>query len=422
MVPPRSADHTSLFLNGGKPKGARNSGAQSSLLRQLNTREVLTALQRHGPLSRAEIARHTGISGPTITRTVLDLLAGKLLEEGDLPPSVDPDTNLAKLNSQRPALGRPGKVLRLASAAVSVQGLVIGVQQCELTTAGLDGSWQVEPKTFATPKRYNDLVRKIVEQLVRSRDLSKTSVLGVGISIPGLLRRQDMRTLVSPNLHQTDGQQLGVDVSERLQSLGLSHEVVLLQETQALCLGERMYGAAREIHDFAMVDLTDGLGLGVVQGGQFVEGSNGLAGELGHITVDIHGRLCGCGNHGCLETVATDAALAAAISAKQRRQLSLAEWLPLIQAGDVDIEEELSEWLDYLSVGLAAVINLFNPSRLFVHGHALDAAPDLFERVHRQTAKRALAPSLADCQIIRAQGSKRHGAVAAIIQQLTGGR
>ncbi|QDU25116.1 N-acetylglucosamine repressor [Anatilimnocola aggregata] len=411
MVPPRSSG-SSIFANGGKPKEARNSGAQSSLLRQLNTREVLTALQRHGPLSRAEIARHTGISGPTITRTVLDLLAGQLVEEAELSPGV----------VNRPALGRPGKVLRLASASVSVQGLVIGVQQCELTTAGLDGSWQAEPRTFATPKRYNDLVRKVVEQLQRSREQSKTSVLGVGISIPGLLRRQDKRTLVSPNLHQTDGQQLGVDVAERLQSLGLGNEVVLLQETQALCLGERMYGAARDIPDFAMVDITDGLGLGVVQGGQFVEGSTGLAGELGHITVDLHGRLCGCGNHGCLETVATDAALAAAISARQGRQLTLAEWLPLIQTGQVRVEQDLNEWLDYLSVGLAAVINIFNPSRLFVHGHALDAAPDLFDRLIERTARRALAPSLADCRIIRAQGSKRHGAVAAIIQQLTAGR
>lgn len=396
--------------NRGKP-----NRAQASLLRQLNTREVLATLQRYGPLSRAEIARHTGISGPTITRTVVDLLAGQLVEEGTFrqPPA------------GQSLMGRPGKVLRLARAAVSVQGLVIGVAQCELTTAGLDGSPQHEPRTFATPKRYGDLVRKIVDQLQRSRegqlrDGQATEVLGVGISIPGLLRRQDKRTLISPNLHQTDGQQLGVDIGQRLADVGLTGDVVLLQEMQALCLGEQLYGAARDVSDFAMVDISDGLGLGVVHGGQFIEGSNGLAGELGHITVDLHGKKCGCGNIGCLETVATDAALAAAISARHGETHSLEEWLPRIQAGELNVEQELEPWLDYLSVGLAAVINLFNPSRLFVHGRGLDAAPDLFERLIRRTAKRALAPSLADCQLIRARGSKRHGAVAAIIQRLCG--
>jgi predicted NBD/HSP70 family sugar kinase len=407
-MPPSRTLTSSPRPIGGNPNG---QGAQASLLRQLNTRQVLAALQRHGPLSRAEIARHTGISGPTITRTVVDLLAEQLVEEGQFAPPA----------SRKSSLGRPGKSLRLASEAVAVQGVVIGVSQCELVCAGLDGALQAEPIVFATPRRYGDLVRRIAEQLHKHRACSDANVLGVGISIPGLLRREDKRTLVSPNLHQTDGQQLGADLAERLESLGLTSEVVLLQEMQALCLGERMYGAARDVNDFAMVDIADGLGLGVMQSGQFITGSNGLAGELGHITVDLHGKTCGCGNRGCLETVATDSALAAAISARQGMQRTLEEWLPRIRTGEIDAARELDEWLEYLAVGLAAVINLFNPSRLFVHGRGLDAAPDLFSRLIERTASRALAPSLADCQLIRARGSKRQGAVAAIIERLTRG-
>jgi predicted NBD/HSP70 family sugar kinase len=410
MVPSSTNSRTPPTRDGGKPNRplpTRNR-AQASLLRQLNTREVLAALQRHGPLSRAEIARYTGISGPTVTRTVSDLLEGQLIEEGAIQQPT----------AGQPLLGRPGKVLRLARAAVSVQGLVVGVSQCELTTAGLDGSLQSPPRTFPTPRRYSDLVRRIVEHIQRSRETCGTEVLCLGVSIPGLLRKQDKRTLISPNLHQTDGQQLGADIAERLKELGLSNEVEVLQEMQALCLGEQTYGAARDVNDFAMVDIAEGLGLGVVQNGHFIEGTNGLAGELGHITVDLRGRQCGCGNFGCLETVATDAALAAAISAKTGEQHSLEEWLPQIQAGEVKIEIELEQWLEYLAVGLAAVINLFNPRRLFVHGRGLDAAPDLFERLSAATARRALAPSLQDCELIRARGSKRHGAVAAAIRRV----
>src|SRR5205085_8837062 len=130
-----------------------NGQARPALLRHLNGRAVLTALQRHGALSRAEIARHTGVSGPTVTRVVTDLLGSGLLEEGDTRPA---------------GLGRPGRVLRLASRAVSVLGLAVGARQCEMVAAGLDGAVRPEHvRTFATPARYGDLVRAAVRHARR---------------------------------------------------------------------------------------------------------------------------------------------------------------------------------------------------------------------------------------------------------------
>ena len=129
-----------------------------------------------------------------------------------------------------------------------------------------------------------------------------------------------------------------------------------------------------------MLDISEGLGVGVVNGGRILEGHSGLGGELGHVTVDVHGKPCGCGNHGCLETVATDTALAAAVSQRLGRKLSIEEVVPLLQSGEVRADEELGQILEYLAVGLAAVVNLFNPSKLFVYGRLLDAGPDLFDR------------------------------------------
>src|SRR5437016_10595525 len=96
------------------------SRAQPSLLRRLNERQVLAAIQTHGPLSRAEITRSTGISGPTVTRAVFALLEANLLEEGDFRPA---------------PTGRPGKVLRLAGTSVSVLGAVVGPQRCEVVSS-----------------------------------------------------------------------------------------------------------------------------------------------------------------------------------------------------------------------------------------------------------------------------------------------
>jgi N-acetylglucosamine repressor len=379
------------------------SRRRGSLLRQLSEREVLAVLQAHGPLSRADITRHTGISGPTVTRTVSALLGAGLLEEGD---------------ARRQALGRPGRVLRLATKSVTVLGVVLGAARCEVVSAGLDGRiHEDQVRSFATPARYADLVNAFVRHARQLMARYKTQVQGLGISMPGLLNRRERRTVFSPNLHQTNGQRLGEDLRQRL---GL--ETAIVQESHALCLAEMTYGAARDVADFAMLDISEGLGVGVVHGGQILEGHSGLGGELGHITVDIHGKPCGCGNHGCLETVATDTALAASVSSRLRRNLTIEDLVPLLQSGTLTAEKELAEVLEYLAVGVAAVINIFNPSKVFVHGRLLDAAPDLFPGLLERTRRRTLVPSMADCEIIRARGSKRLGAIAGIIHRLTTGR
>jgi N-acetylglucosamine repressor len=316
--------------------------ARPSLLRRLNERQVLAALQAHGPLSRAEITRHTGISGPTVTRAVSALLEANLLEEGD---------------ARQAALGRPGKVLRLAGKTVSVLGAVVGPELCEVLSCGLNGQLdEGRVRRFPTPARYPDLVRAFVKRLDELTGERQTPVLGLGISMPGLLNRREKRTVVSPNVHQTDGQRLGEDLKQRL---GL--ETVILQESHALCLAERTYGAARNVDNFAMFDISQGLGVGVVNGGHLLEGHSGLAGELGHVTVRLDGRLCGCGNHGCLETEATDTALAVAVSERLGRRLTVEGIIERVQAGRLQVEGEFTRVLEYLAVGLAAVIDLFYP-------------------------------------------------------------
>lgn len=368
----------------------------------MNERQVLAAVQLHGSLSRAEITRITGISGPTVTRAVGTLLEANLLEEGDF---------------RQAALGRPGKVLRLAASNVSVLGAVVGAERCEVVASGLDGAiHEHHVRFFATPRNYDDLIRDFAVQLRSVASELKTEVLGLGVSIPGLLQGAEKRTLLSPNLHQTDGRQLGKDLQETLEL-----DTIIVQESDALCLAEKMYGAAKDVENFAMLDISDGLGLGVVHKGQLLEGHSGLAGELGHITVKLDGRRCGCGNLGCLETVATDAALVHSLSNRLGRKLTINDVVREVESRSLEVGKEFDDVVQYLSVAVAAVLNIFNPRRLFIHGRFLDADPGLFPRLLESTRRRALSPSFADCEIIRARGNKRLGAVAAVLNRITTG-
>lgn len=379
---------------------SNTSLVQPALLSKINERQVLRTIRARGPQSRAEVARHSGISAPTASRAVEALLRAGLLEEGD----ADGDLR-----------GRPARKLRLASETVQVLGLVIDASQCRLVTAGLDGRLHEEREIpFLTPATYEELIQTACEHAHALMARSQVTTLGMAISMPGLIDYRHSRGILSPNVPLTNQQSPSHDLAERL---GIP--VILVQESHALCLAERHYGAAKNRDDFAMIDVSTGIGLGVMSGGRLLTGHAGLAGEIGHITVELDGRACGCGNSGCLETVASDAALAAMLSQRLGRKLSVTEVLALLEQGELTADAELERIGRYLAIGLAAVINLFNPSTLFVHSRLFSADKALLQRLVAETGKRALPPSFADCQIVQARGSKRQGAVAAIIDHLT---
>jgi len=365
----------------------------------MNERQVLRTIQARGPLSRAEVARHSGISAPTASKAVESLLRSGLLEEGEAPGV---------------ARGRPGKKLRLASAKAQVLGLVIDAGHCRVTSAGLDGDLlDQRGARFPTPSSYEALI-ETAAAAARELDRDGVATLGLAVSMPGLIDYRRQQGVLSPNVPITNGHSPSRDLSE---TLGIP--CVMVQEAHALCLAERYYGEARGIDDFAMMDISTGVGLGVMSGGRLLTGHSGLAGEIGHTTVELEGRECGCGNLGCLETVASDSALAWSASQKLGRQVEFEEVVELHAAGRVDLADVLDRTCRYLAVGVAAVINLFNPSTLFVHGRMFEMDGSLFPRLLDETRRRALPPAFRDCRIIRAQGSKRQGAVAAIIEHLT---
>jgi N-acetylglucosamine repressor len=373
------------------------SKLRPALIGKMTQRAVLEALRERGPLSRAGLTRNTGISPTTVSNAVGSLLKARLIEEGEA-------------NSE-PALGRPGKLLRLANQGAQVLGAVLDAHQCQVVSAGVDGLLK-DTFSFPTPDTYDAILEHLV---AHARQLMRRGVrtLGLGLSLPGLIHRREGRAVLSPNLHQTDGKFPARDLKERLRL-----PTMMMHETDALCLAERAYGGARGIEDYAILDCNEGLGLGVVIRGRLLEGHEGFAGELGHIAVDPHGLPCGCGNRGCLETVATDAALARRLSAHLGAPIAIDDAVSLIRQGRLDAAAEIETTLDRLSIGLAAVINIFNPAAVFVHAHVLDASDDMLNRLVALTSRRALAPAVGHCRVLRSRSTKLQGAVAGFIEHL----
>jgi predicted NBD/HSP70 family sugar kinase len=375
--------------------------AKPALLRQLNDRAVFELLLDRGQASRAELTRHMGVSPTTASKTVARLVGAGLLEELGVESAS--------------GAGRPGRIYQLGSGSVQVLAASIDVRRCCVLAAGLDG--RVQPDSvhdFPTPQSYNELVDAITDRARKLIESRKVPTLGMGISVPGGIDYRTQRVLLSPNLHITDGRSPGADVSARL---GI--KTVLVHEIRGACLAERTYGVARGMTNFVMVWAYAGFGTAAVVEGRLLHGQDHMAGELGHITVDRNGIQCGCGNVGCLETVATDAAFARAVSSKLGRSLEIEHVLRLIRDEKLDATAELNDTIDYLAIGIAAAINIFNPEAVLVCTALLDAAPDALERLSEKVKKRTLAPLMKNCRVLRARGDTRQGAVAGIIHHLT---
>jgi N-acetylglucosamine repressor len=375
--------------------------ARPALLRQLNDRAVFELLLDRGQVSRAELTRHMGVSPTTASKTVARLLQAGLLEE------------LGMASATR--AGRPGRIYRLGSGSVQVLAATIDVRRSCVLAAGLDGKVHEDSiYDFPTPQNYNALLEAVVERAQHLMQTRNLPTLGMGISVPGGIDYRRQRVVMSPNLHMTDGHTPGADVSHRL---GI--ETVLVHEIRGACLAERTYGVARGMTNFVMVWAYAGFGTAAVTDGRLLHGQDHMAGELGHITVDRNGIKCGCGNVGCLETVATDAAFTKAVSNRLGRTVDIEEILRLINTEQLNVDAELNETIDFLSIGIAAAINIFNPEAVLVCASMLDAAPDALDRLSARVAKRTLAPLMRNCRVLRAKGDTRQGAVAGIIHRLT---
>ena len=170
--------------------------------------------------------------------------------------------------------------------------------------------------------------------------------------------------------------------------------------------------------DFAVVDLSQGFGMGVVSDGRFLKGRLGYGGEIGHMTVEPDGKPCGCGNRGCLETVATDRSLAAGVSAGMGTEMDIDEVIRRVHDEAMDPGPVLDRTIEYVAIGVGAVVNVFNPQLVLLHGRMFEIRDDVLDRIVDRARARALAPSMDGCTILRTRADKPVGAVAGAIDHL----
>ena len=370
-----------------------------AMMGRMNEWRVLRSIHQHGALSRTDVAQAAGVTAPTAARAVEALLrAGWLSEEEPI----------------RAGRGRPARLLRIPSETMYVLGIVMDSTESRVIAGGLDGSRREETLiSLPTITDYDTLLDALADAVQKISARIGTPPIGIGVTLPGLIDYADERVVLSPSFPLLNGRTPVRDIEARLEQT-----CRLIQEDHGLCLAERACGKARGLDDFTLFNVGTSIGLGAMSGGSLLMGHDGFAGSIGHITVIADGKPCGCGNHGCLEAEAGSNALVEAVSRRKGRPVGFDEALALMQAGDDDALKEIERVGRLVAIGVAAAINLFNPSNLFLHGFFLAEYPPLFEQVVAETRRRTLPPSFDRCHIALSGVTKLQGALAGILEHL----
>lgn len=246
-----------------------------------------------------------------------------------------------------------------------------------------------------------NIVRKMVEgveELLEESGKSFTEISSIGIGSAGQIDRKNGIIIGAPNLDCYN-----LNLKEILQNK-FNIPVFVGNDVEVATIGEQKFGAGKGCADFVCVFVGTGIGSAIVKNGHIIYGATETAGELGHIIVDLNGRPCACGAHGCLEAYASRSAIETRIEGalKKGRKSCISEYLEEGKAitssmirKSIEREDELvtqcvSEASEYLSGGLASVINLINPELIILGGGLIEAV-DYF---YKQTIKKAKSKSL----------------------------
>jgi glucokinase-like ROK family protein len=234
------------------------------------------------------------------------------------------------------------------------------------------------PLSGHEPAQVVDDLARMVLSFIREQKITRKQLLGVGIGLAGIVDAESGVLRQSPIYGWSN-----VPLRDILQSK-LHIPVYIENDVNTLTLTERWFGPGQGIDNFLTVTVGRGVGLGIVVNGQFYCGQAGGAGEFGHITINPDGPLCACGKRGCLEVYVGDPGLVRSarefvLSGKISAPVhDLDDLLSLAQNGDPGAREIFNQAGRILGIGIANLVNLFNPQRIIISGEGTREGDFLF--------------------------------------------
>jgi predicted NBD/HSP70 family sugar kinase len=375
----------------------RQSGSNSSL-RAANRDLLLSLLRARGPLTQAELARASELSPATVSSIARELRDEGVLEESD---GDGRGTNLALSRSAGVAVGIDFGHSHVRVAVSDLAHTVLADEEQELDTDHAAGEGIA-------------LAGKMVRDLLERVDVEAEGVTGVGMGLPGPLRRDSGEVGDSAILPGWIGSR-----PQELMEAELDLPVQVENDANLGALAEIVWGAGRDCSDVIYLKVATGVGAGLVLNGRLYHGSTGTAGEIGHMTIDEGGPICRCGNRGCLETFAGAEAVLEPLRRREGEDLTVGEVIDLAKQEDAGCSRALGDAGRALGLAVAGACNLLAPERVVVGGD-LARAGDLLLDPLREVLSRSAIASLREIPVeagVLGERAEVLGAVALVLRE-----
>ncbi|GAA4227343.1 putative NBD/HSP70 family sugar kinase [Streptosporangium album] len=357
------------------------AGPSQEEIRRHNLGALLRHVHLSGPTSRAELTNRMGLNRSTIMALTADLTAAGLVRE-ELPR----ETGRA---------GRPSLVVRPESARVYVFALDVGVDRLVAARVGLGGTILDRRETIRRrgPFTLDEIVGPLAgfARQMHRKTRPDTVCVGVAAAFSGGVGRGDGIIRFGPNMGSID-----VPFAEEMtRRLALGLPVTVGNDANLAALAEHTRGVGVGCRDLIYLHGDVGIGGGVIVNGQLLGGHRGFGGEVGHMVVNPKGRPCGCGSLGCLEAEAGERAVleAAGRLGPEMGRDAVRAVVDAADRGDIVAQAALSRVGDWLGLGVANLVNVFNPEMVIFGGMLREVYLGSAAQVRSRLAVDALPPS-----------------------------
>jgi len=360
--------------------------------RRHNNRLVLKTVYDQGPLSRADVARSTNLTATTVSTVIAELLEEGLVEE------------IGAISTER---GKPPTLVGLVNDARYVIALDLSRNIFQGSILNLRGEIQQRthlPVAGRTGDQALALAHTLIDGLL---PLATKPLLGIGVGAPGIIDLNHNVIRRAANFGWENlalGQQLA-------QRYGLHVQVV--NDIQAVLLAEFLFGDYKNTQDMVVVRIGNGIGASILSNGQLLHGNGTGAGEIGHVVVVKNGERCGCGNDGCLETVASSRAIVKQAQALARRHprsrlnqlaaqpeaITIDTVIQAFQAGDRLLHPLIADVAGHLGRMIAHLIAIVGMPRVMLCGSVTGFGQPLLEQIRQEVAQRTLVGRMNEPQI-----------------------
>jgi N-acetylglucosamine repressor len=388
-------------------------------MKSLNKSIVLNKIRNNGPISRAQIAKETSLTPPTVSSIVKELIDSKLVTESQQGVSNG---------------GRKPTMLIINGDGFYVIGIDVGPKTLRIVLTNLNGKvldqHAIDLPSTSTNETLLNLMVSQIQRMMDANEDKPGQIIGIGVGMHGVVDVAKGVSLFAPNLQLRD-----IPIKETLES----HFQVMIKvenDARAMALGEAWFGSGNGTQNVVTVNVGRGIGAGIVLEGKLFHGDTFLAGEIGHMAIDLSGKKCICGSYGCLQTVAAGPAIgeAAQKELSMGKSSVLRDWIDgdlekingeMVYKGAVEGDSVCVSILEntgiYLGIGFTNLIHLLNPSKIIIGGGVSNAGNYILNSIRETIHQRGLTQKAKTTEVTVSklgQQATAIGAVALILVDL----